>query len=286
MMVSHETRQATAVVAPPDRGAGGAVDAARRMQRRRVLRGTVGVFILAVVIEIISRSGLVDEQFLPPFSVVVVQSVLLLGDGVFLVALGATIASFLLGLLIAAVLGIVLGILFGLSQPLYFAMRGPVELLRPVPPVALIPLIILVLGNGLSMKLVIVVFAAIWPILFNTMYGVHSVDPAQREMAKSFGKSKGSIVAKVVIPGAAPLIATGIRIASSIALIIVITVELITGGSEGLGAFIASSRASGTAVVYVYSGILIAGVLGLVVNLMMAALERRWFGWNSQTGGA
>lgn len=285
-MVSHETRHGTAVVARSDRGAGGTVDPARQVRRRRVLRGAVGVLILAVIIEIVSRSGLVDAQFLPPFSVVIVQSVLLLGDGSFLAALGATIASFLLGILIAAILGAVLGILFGLSQPLYFAMRGPVELLRPVPPVALIPLIILILGNGLSMKLVIVVFAAIWPILFNTMYGVHSVDPAQREMARSFGNSRTAIIARVVIPGAAPLIATGIRIASSIALIIVITVELIAGGSEGLGAFIASSRASGTAIVYVYSGILIAGVLGLVVNLAMAALERRWFGWNSQTGGA
>jgi len=244
----------------------------------------IGVLILAVIIEIVSRAGLVDPQFLPPFSSVVVQAVLLFGDLGFLGGLAATILSFLLGIAIASVLGVGLGILFGLSQTVYFAMRGVVELIRPMPPVAMIPLVILILGNGLSMKLVVVVFASVWPILFNTMYGVHAVDPAQREMARSFGKSRAAVIGRVIIPAAAPLIATGIRIASSIALIIVITVELIAGGADGLGAFIASSRASGTGVIYVYAGILIAGMLGLAVNLTMAALERRWFGWNAQTG--
>ena len=284
MSVLNQTRPETERGRDARRARSASRAPARARRTRLVVRGVIGVLILAVIIEIVSRAGLVDPQFLPPFSSVVVQAVLLFGDLGFLGGLAATILSFLLGIAIASVLGVGLGILFGLSQTVYFAMRGVVELIRPMPPVAMIPLVILILGNGLSMKLVVVVFASVWPILFNTMYGVHAVDPAQREMARSFGKSRAAVIGRVIIPAAAPLIATGIRIASSIALIIVITVELIAGGADGLGAFIASSRASGTGVIYVYAGILIAGMLGLAVNLTMAALERRWFGWNAQTG--
>jgi NitT/TauT family transport system permease protein len=238
---------------------------------------------LAIVIELISRAGIVDSQFLPPFSTVVVQAVELFGDPEFLADFLATITSFVLGIVLASVLGVVIGILFGLSETVYLATRAVVELIRPIPPVALIPLVILVFGNGVEMKMIIVVFAAIWPILFNTMYGVHDVDPLQKEMATSFGKSKLRVITHVVIPGAAPLIATGIRVSSSIALIVVITVELIAGGTQGIGSFIASAQASGTEVAQVYAGILIAGVLGLVINLGMGAAERHWFAWKTTT---
>ena len=251
--------------------------------RRQAIHGIIGVLILAGIIEIVSRAGIVDSRFLPPFSSVFVQAAMLLGDPGFLVALGATALSFLLGIAIASLLGAGLGILFGLSQTVYFAMRGVVELIRPLPPVALIPLVIIILGNGLSMKMVVVVFAAIWPILFNTMYGVHSADPAQVEMARSFGKSRATVIGRIIIPSAAPLIATGIRISSSISLVVVITVELIAGGANGLGAFIASARSSGMEVTMVCAGILMAGVLGLLVNITLAALEQRWFGWKSLT---
>jgi NitT/TauT family transport system permease protein len=247
------------------------------------VRGLAGLVVLAALMEIIGRAGIVDKQFLPPFSEVVARLFHLLGNSEFLTSLRATIVSFLLGIVIASVIGTVLGVLFGLSQTVYLAMRGVVELIRPVPPVSLIPLVILVFGNGLQMKMVIVVFAAVWPILFNTMYGVQSVEPLQRQMAVSFGKSRLQVIRQVVLPAAAPLIATGIRVSSSISLVVVITVELIAGGTDGLGAFISSARAAGTEVKDVYAGILAAGILGLIVNLVMARAERRWFGWASQS---
>ena len=90
---------------------------------------------------------------------------------------------------LSALIAIPLGVLFGLSERAYRASRAVVELIRPIPPVALIPLVVLVFGNGLEMKLVIVVFAAVWPILFNTMYGVHDVDKQGKEMARSLGSA-------------------------------------------------------------------------------------------------
>src|SRR3546814_6830679 len=116
------------------------------------------------------------------------------------------------------------------------------------------------------MKLVIVVFAAVWPIIFNTLYGVHDVDPYAKDMARTFGIGGWGIVRRIVVPSAAPFVMTGIRIASSIALIVVITVELIAGGAEGIGAFISRERAYGDAGSYlaVLAATVPAGVLGQI----------------------
>lgn len=264
--------------------------AAPRRSRRRVnvgalWRGVAGVVGLLVVLEIVSRSGLVDNRYLPPFSSVLWRAVTLWGDADFRADVGSTLLTYLLGILISAVIAIPLGAVFGLFKPVYRAARALIELIRPIPPVALIPLVLLTLGSGLEMKLVIVVFAAVWPIMFNTLYGVHDVDPYAKDMARSFGISRFGIVRRIVIPSAAPFIMTGIRISSSIALIVVITVELIAGGAEGIGAFISRERASyadsSETYLAVLAATITAGVLGLVINLIIGWFERRFFGWDS-----
>ena len=230
-------------------------------------------------------SGLIKTTFLPPFSEVALKAVTLWGDPVFRDDVLATLVSYGLGMLIAAAIAIPLGIVFGLVRPVYRATRALVELIRPIPPVALVPLVLLVLGAGLEMKLFIVVFAAVWPIMFNTLYGVNDVDPYAKEMARSFGVTPFGVVRRIVLPSAGPFIITGVRIASSIALIVVITVELIAGGAQGIGAYIARARAYGDADAYlsVLAATIIAGLLGLVINLAIGWAERRFFGWDSTT---
>lgn len=250
---------------------------------RTLWAGLAGVTGLALVLEVVSRAGLVHPDFLPPFSTVLRESILVWALPDFRSDVASTLGSYFLGLGLSSLIAIPTGVLLGLSEKSYKVSRAVVELIRPIPPVALIPLVVLVFGNGLEMKLVIVMFAAVWPILFNTIYGVHDVDRQAREMAQSFGLRPWQIIRRVVLPSAAPFIATGIRISSSIALIVVITVELIAGGADGLGAFIARSRASGTEVELVYAGTLIAGFLALAINLLMNKGERRWFAWQATT---
>ncbi|GAA2243782.1 ABC transporter permease subunit [Herbiconiux moechotypicola] len=269
------------IAAPPGRA-----PRARRSPRRTALwRGLAGVVGLALVLEIVSRSGLVNPAFLPPFSSVLTKSVLLWGEADFRADVLATLLTYLYGMLIAAAIAIPLGMVLGLFGPAYRAARAVIELMRPIPPVALVPLVLLVLGAGLEMKLVIVVFAAVWPIMFNTLYGVHDVDPYAKEMARSFGVGRFGVVRRVVLPSAAPFVMTGIRIASSIALIVVITVELIAGGAQGIGAFISRERAFSDAESYlaVLAATVTAGLLGLVINLVIGWVERRWFSWDSTT---
>ncbi|GLI26538.1 nitrate ABC transporter permease [Agromyces rhizosphaerae] len=242
---------------------------------------------LILVLELVSRSGLVDSRFLPPFTAVLGEAVLLWTDPQFRTDVGATLLTYVLGMLIASAIAIPLGTLFGLSNGVYRAARALIELIRPIPPVALVPLVLLVLGAGLEMKLVIVVFAAVWPIMFNTLYGVHDVDPYAKDMARSFGVGRFGIVRRIIIPSATPFVVTGIRIASSIALIVVITVELIAGGAQGIGAFISRERAYGDADSYlaVLAATITAGILGLAINMVIGWAERRFFGWDATTRG-
>ncbi|GAB3615575.1 ABC transporter permease [Okibacterium endophyticum] len=242
--------------------------------------GVAGVAVLLLTIEVVSRAGIVDERFLPPFSSVLVATVHAFGDPVFLADLGSTLGSYALGMLIAAGVAIPLGVLLGLSRPTYRASRTVIELIRPIPPVALVPLALLVFGAGLQTKVVIVVFAAVWPILFNTIAGVHDVEPGAVQMGRTFGLGRAAIIRRIVIPSAAPFIMTGVRIASSIALIVVITVELIAGGADGLGAFIARERATASDPSLVFAGTLVCGLLGLAVNLVLGAIGRRFFAWD------
>lgn len=260
----------------------------RTASRRRttaILRGVLGVAGLALLLELVSRSGLVSTTYLPPFSRVVGEAIALWADPTFRTDVGATLLTYVLGMLIAGAIAIPVGVVFGMYQPAYRAARAIVELMRPIPPVALVPLVLLILGAGLQMKLVIVVFAAVWPIIFNTLYGVHDVDPYAKDMARTFGVGRWGIVRRIVIPSAAPFVMTGIRIASSIALIVVITVELIAGGADGIGAFISRERAYGDAGSYlaVLAATVTAGLLGLVINLAIGWVERRFFGWEATT---
>lgn len=257
----------------------------RRPPVRAVLLGALGVGLLLGVLELVSRAGLVNEKFLPPFSVVAEATVGLFSDPAFLNDLLSTILTWFIGLTLSALIAIPIGIALGLSEIGYRSSRTVIELVRTMPAVALIPLVILVVGQGLEMKLIIAVYAAMWPILFNTIYGVHGTDPKAREMARSFGLGRAAIIRRIVIPSAAPFIATGIRVSSSIVLIVIITVELIAGGATGLGSFIARMRVLGDQITLVYAGILVAGLLGLTINLVLGALERRAFGWNATTRG-
>ncbi len=275
-----DTRPARAARRRGRGGSGG------RGSGRRLVLGLVGMLILVAILEIVSRLGLVNEKFLPPFSSVVVAMVGLFGDPVFLGDVWSTIATWFFGLAISILVAVPLGVALGLSNVGYRASRSLIELIRPMPPVALIPLVILVLGQGLEMKLVIAVYAAVWPILFNTIYGVHGTDPKAKEMGKSFGLSPFAITRRIVVPSAGPMIATGVRISSSIVLIVIITIELIAGGTSGLGSFIGRMRGLGDQVELVYAGILVAGLLGLAVNLLLGWLERRYFAWSRTRGGA
>ena len=181
----------------------------------RFARGAIGVLAFFVIAEVISRSGIVDSFYFPPTSLVLLRVAELLVSPAFLVELGATMQAWAVGLIICIIVAVALGVLLGSNRAAYSASRAIIEFVRPIPSVALIPVAMLLLGKGLEMKVGLTIFSAAWPILFNTIYGMHDVDPIAKLTAKSFGRGRLATLATVSLPSAAPFIFTGIRISAS-----------------------------------------------------------------------
>ncbi len=168
--------------------------------------------------------------------------------------------------------------LIGFNQYVYRGLRPIIEFLRPIPSVALIPLAILVYGTGLESKVFLAAFAATWPLLIQTIYGVRDLDPVQRDTARSFRISRRDRLLSVSLPGAIPYIATGLRISSATALILVVTAELVIG-APGLGRAINAARAGGVPDL-MYALTIATGLLGMALNAIMVRVERRVLHWH------
>jgi NitT/TauT family transport system permease protein len=249
------------------------------MRARKLARGLAGVALSFAIAEGVTRLELVSPRYLPPASTITARAVSLLGDAEFLQAAGATLKAWALGMAITVVLAVPAGVLLGSSRLCYQATRAVVEFLRPIPSVALIPLAILLFGQDLRMKTALIVYAASWPVLFNTIYGVQDVDPVAKDTARSFGFGRLSVLARVSLPSAAPFVATGIRLASAVALILAISAELLAGAGGGIGTWILQAGSGGENADLVYAATLLTGVLGFALNWGLETAERRLLAW-------
>ena len=174
-----------------------------------------------------------------------------------------------LGYGIACVVAVGLGLALGLSRRLRLAFDPVVQFLRSVPPPALLPFGILVLGVGTSMKVFIIAFVCLWPVLLNTIDGVAGVDPTLRETADSYGIPRGEQVRRVILPAAAPQIFAGMRTSLSLALILMVISEMVAS-TNGIGYFVLQSQRS-FAIPEMWSGILLLGLLGYALNAVFVA---------------
>ncbi len=248
------------------------------------LRGAPGALILFVVREAITRAELVTPDYLPPASSILAETFDLLTDPSFLGDLWVTLQACLVGLLIATLVAVPLGLVLGLTDTAYKATIVVIEFVRPIPSVALIPLAILIYGRGMEMKVSLVVFACVWPILFNTIYGMHSVDPVAVDTARAFGLNRFQIAARVYLRSASPFIFTGFKIATSIAVILAVSAELLAGGSEGIGILMLEASSVGNQKT-VYAITIVTGLLGVALLGVLGLLERRLFAWR-EVGGS
>ena len=243
-----------------------------------MLAPLAAVAALLVLWELVVEAGIVAETNIPPASAALSELVAQLGDGAFWSAVGATLEGWAAGLGIAIALGVPLGLLIGSSRWAYRALRVPIEFLRPIPSVALIPLAVLIYGQGLQSKVFLAAFASFWPLLIQTIYGVQDVDPVATDTARSFGLGRAERMWRVTVPSAVPYIATGIRISSAVALILAVTAELVIGAA-GLGREINVARSGGN-LDAMYALIVATGLLGWLLNLATSAGERRVLHWH------
>lgn len=243
------------------------------------IRGLAGIIAFLLVWELIPRSGMVEERFLPPASNVLRVFIEELGQTQFWQAVGDTMLAWLIGLAMSIVLAVVLGFIIGSSTFLRKFTNSTVEFLRPIPSVSLIPLAVLLFGVKLESSLMLIVYASFWQVFIQVLYGVADVDNVTMQTAKSYGLGAFARIRHVVFPTALPYLMTGVRLAASVALILAITAELVIG-SPGLGHEIALAQ-SGGAVPGMYALVLATGLIGVVINLLMRFIERRTLSWHS-----
>nr|WP_221380975.1 ABC transporter permease subunit [Actinoplanes polyasparticus] len=181
------------------------------------------------------------------------------------------------GYAVAAVLGVAVGVTIGLNRWVRATVEPVLEFFRAVPPPVLVPVIILFAGIGDGMKVIVIAFGCVWPVLLNTVEGVRAVDSIQIDTARAYGIGGPALIGRVILPAASPQIAAGLRQALSIAIILMVISEMFAA-SNGLGFTIVQFQRS-FAIPEMWSGIILLGLLGFVLSLLFRLAEGRALRW-------
>jgi sulfonate transport system permease protein len=214
--------------------------------------------------ELVVRGGAVQYAYLPAPSAIVGGLVELMASGQLWADVAHTLQAVILGWAIAGVLGIVLGVLMGISPTVRRYSLATVEVLRPMPGIAFVPVALLLFGFSLQTELVVIVLPALWPVLVNTMGGVASVHPRLFEVGATFRLARGRIVTRILIPAALPSILVGLRLSLTLALVLAIVAEMV-GNPTGLGyAVVRDQQALRPELMF--ANVFVVGMLGIVLN--------------------
>jgi ABC-type nitrate/sulfonate/bicarbonate transport system permease component len=265
-------------VSPPPRTVPRPAGSVRRDRALVVLVPLVSIAAALVVWELVSRTGLISQRDLPAMSTTFHELWQLMTTRGFWVGYLETLRGWALGLVLATLLAVPIGIVLGSSDFLGSAFRVPIEFLRPIPSAALIPVLFLTLGTNVKSEVFLATFGAFWPLLVQTIYGVRDVDPVTNDTGRSFGLGRTERLYRITLPSAVPYIWTGLRIASTVALILAFTAELFMG-TGGLGQRLNVADSFG---LYdeVYAIALAIGFLGIAIHFALSALERRILRWH------
>jgi ABC-type nitrate/sulfonate/bicarbonate transport system permease component len=245
----------------------------------------LGVLFVVAVLAIwqaVSVFGLVDGALLPPVTTILAHWIVALTGGTLLGALGESLARMALGYASAAIVGITLGILMGRVRIIWALFEPVLELLRPVPIPAFIPLLILFLGVQSPLKVAVVFVGALFPIVLATYAGVRALPSTLSETAITFRLTWWQTVREIVVPAVAPAIVVGLRTSLAIALIVEVVAEMIAG-TGGIGYYILQAEEA-LRVVDMYVGIFTLAVVGYALNFGFLAIERVVIPWHA--GGA
>lgn len=182
------------------------------------------------------------------------------------------------GFALSIVIGVPLGILVGLVRRLRTAVTPLIDFVRAIPPPALIPFGIVVLGVGVTMKVFIILMVSLFPILMHTIDGVRGVDPNLLDSARAYRVSRRDRLVHVIVPAAAPQIFAGVRVALSLSLILMVISEMVAS-TKGIGYFILESQRT-FAIPEMWSGMVLLGILGFLFNFAFGIVERRSLRWH------
>jgi ABC-type nitrate/sulfonate/bicarbonate transport system permease component len=191
-----------------------------------------------------------------------------------------TMLRALAGFALTVPLGIALGVLGALVPAFEKMLRPLTELLRPIPPAAIIPISLFAIGFGLKLYLFVITFAAIWPVYFNTIAAFSGTSEVLLRTGRAFGCDRAAMIGSIVLPQAMPQIFVGIRIAATVSLIGSIVTDMFAG-QDGLG-YLLFERAFALRIPDVFALTLLCGLNGMIFNEMVLLLRRLMIGWHEQ----
>jgi len=222
---------------------------------------------LAALAEVGARMSGPSDAVAPP-SAVALALVEALGDGSLVAATRDT--------LIGASIGLILGLILGAAPTLDRLLEFPVEVLRPIPSVAVIPIALVALGFGYSLEIAIVSFACVWPLLILTRAAVRGVEPRLVEVARALKLTPLDRIVKIVAPAALPRIFVAFRLAAGVSLIVAVTVEIAVN-PMGLGyGVMTAGQALRPDLMLAY--VFWIGVVGFGLNALLVSAQQRFFG--------
>jgi NitT/TauT family transport system permease protein len=235
------------------------------------------VLLFFAIWEILPRTGIINQVFLPTFSETIRTLWGLIVSGKIFVHIGVSLARAFAGFALGVLFAVPLGFLMGWYNRFERYTDLLMQVLRNTSTFALFPVFLLLFGLGEVSKIAIIFYGASWQILINTISGVKNVDPLYIKAAKSLGVSDKQLFRKIILPASLPSIVSGARLGAKIAFMVVIAAEMI-GAKSGLGYFIQNAQYN-FMIPEMYGGILMLAVLGVIVNYLLVWFEKKTTSW-------
>jgi ABC-type nitrate/sulfonate/bicarbonate transport system permease component len=244
------------------------------------LRRLLALAIILALWQVVVWLRVAPEEYLPAPATVATAAAGMFASAEDMHAEALTVLRALAGFAVTVPLGIALGALGALVPPFQKALRPWSELLRPIPPAAIIPISVFAIGFGAKLYLFTIVFAAVWPVYFNTVAAISGTSEVLLRTGRAFGCGRPFLIAKIVLPAALPQIFIGIRIAASVSLIVSVVTDMFAG-QDGLG-YLLFERAFALRIPDVFALTLLCGLDGMAFNEMVLVLRRLVIPWHER----
>ena len=222
----------------------------------------------------------VNSAFLVAPSTIVLVTIDLIASGELTEHIFITLGRMLTGFFIGSILGLLIGLAMGWSKGIRAFLDPVISVIHPLPKIALLPLIMLLIGIGERPIILVIALAAFFPVLVNSMAGVMNIDQIYFDAAKNYGASKFKVFTRVILPGSLPMAFAGIRLALGMSLLMTVVVEL-SIATTGLGAMLWLSWET-LRIERIYVAIAVIAALGLVVNPLVKLIGRRLAPWRGE----
>lgn len=241
----------------------------------------IGPMVVLLLWQLLTSFKVIDVFFIPTPFAILMETINLFADGKIMLDILRTLYRMITGFAVSVVIGVPIGLLMGSSQRVSNSLEFIVDFLRSIPGTALIPLFMFFFGIGDESKIAMGAFASSLVIIINSMYGVSHANRTRRMVAQTLRANRIQMFTRVIFPDALPEVFLGMRIGLSLTLVLVVVSEMFLGTTMGIGHRIYDAQLL-YRVEEMYSTIILAGVLGFVVNKLFVLFEKRIIHWTGR----